>query len=79
MTSIYLYQMIAITDFSGINAFKEKIAWGLVGIILTTLAVNMLLFMYEACKLNYRKAKRCLLLRAHNKAKAKIYVDVNDS
>ncbi len=45
MVSLYLYAMINLTDFFGVNRHREKTGYVLVGIILMSVFVNIIKFL----------------------------------
>ena len=44
MVTLYLYLMICLTDFYGVNSFKILIGWALVATVLTSTTVNLFKF-----------------------------------
>jgi hypothetical protein len=44
---IYIYLMIALSEYSGMNHYREELGFGLVAIILVSLAINFLKFLTQ--------------------------------
>lgn len=44
---IYIYLMIALSEYNGVNQYREEIGFGLVAIILVSLSINVLKFLTQ--------------------------------
>jgi hypothetical protein len=71
---IYIYLMIALSEYNGANPFREELGFGLVAIILVSLAISVLKFLTQ---LVIALVKICLVL--YEKRKAKKYQEIPGS
>jgi hypothetical protein len=44
-TSLYLYLMLALTDYMGETGMREEIAWCLTGVVVSVVTINFLRFL----------------------------------
>ncbi len=69
MVSLYLYQMLILTDFMGENTLREEIGWSLLGTVFLSAIINMIKFTINVYKVMRPRCKR----RCTRKRRAEIY------
>jgi hypothetical protein len=58
MVQIYIYLMIALTEYNGTNPFRSEFGLGLVAIILISLTVNIVKFLISLGSALFKKCRK---------------------
>jgi hypothetical protein len=55
---VYLYLMMALTEYNGPNPFRAEFGLGLVSVIIISLLINIMKFLVSLVKAIYMKCKK---------------------
>lgn len=71
MVSLYLYQMIALTDYNSTNPYRIQIGWTLVGTVFFSVGFNIIKFL---ATIAYYINQKVQLVREQRRLRAKKYM-----